>query len=93
MRDKFVKFKFDKAASMNEVEQTLRLACLATESLHGPDRVRLEAKFTVNRQKRNCLIDAASEVGKTLALIFGGYVRCEFGDSAVTMERAGAAKA
>jgi hypothetical protein len=35
------------------------------------------------------MIDAACEVGRTLALIFGGYARREFGDGAVRMERAG----
>jgi len=101
MSDKqYVQFVFEKSAPMHEVEQTLRLACLATESLHGPDRMRLQASFLINRSKRNCLIHSASEVGMTLALIFSGFVKREFGEdgvkiktpSACTLEIRGAPK-
>lgn len=85
MREQYVRFLFGKTAPMDEVEKTLRLACLAAESLHGPQRVRLEAKYRIHRSKRTCSIDSSSEVGLTLALIFGGYARCEFGRRTVRM--------
>jgi hypothetical protein len=74
---------------MDEVEGTLHLARLAAESLHGEDRVRLDAKFAIDRAAHTCVIDTTCEVGRTLALIFAGYARREFGDDAVRMERAG----
>lgn len=80
-----VRFAFDTSVPMTEVEATLRLALLAVESLHGEDRVRLDAKVTVDRATRVCVIDVASEVGRALALVFGGYIRREFGDAAVNM--------
>lgn len=89
MPEILVQFVFDKTASMEEVEGTLHLARLAVESLHGEDRVRLDAKFTIDRTAHTCVIDAACEIGRALALIFAGYVRREFGEGAVRMERAG----
>lgn len=88
MNRSIVRFAFDMSAPMSEVETTLRLALLAVESLHGEDRVRLDAKFAIDRAARVCVIDAACEVGRTLVLIFGGYARREFGEGAVRMERA-----
>ena len=82
-----VKFTFDRTVSMPDVEATLRLAILACESLHGEDRVRLETRIRTARAKRVVEIDNASDAGQTLALVFGGYVRREFGDDAVQVER------
>ena len=84
-----VQFTFDRSVSMDEVDGTLQLALLAVDSLHGEDRVRLEAKFILDRAKRTCSVDASSEVGRTLVLIFGGYLRREFGNDAVKMRRSG----
>jgi len=81
-----IRFTFDDSASMEEVAGTLHLARIAAESLHGEDRVRLETAFVIDRPGRACIIDAACEAGRTLALIFGGYARREFGGGAVCME-------
>jgi len=89
MPEILVRFIFDKTTPMDEVEGTLHLARLAVESLHGEDRVRLDAKFAIDRAAHTCMIDAACEVGRALAMIFAGYVRREFGEGAVRMERAG----
>lgn len=82
-----VKFTFDRTVPMPDVEATLRLAILACESLHGEDRVRLETRIRTASTKRAVEIDSASDAGRTLALVFGGYVRREFGDDAVRVER------
>ncbi len=78
-----VKFAFNDSVSMPEVEATLRLALLAVESLHGEDRLRLETRTKVDRARHACLVDTTTEVGRTLAAIFGGYVRREFGEEAI----------
>jgi hypothetical protein len=78
-----VKFAFKDSVPMPEVEATLRLALLAAESLHGEDRVRIETRARLDRGGRACVIDTATEVGRTLAAIFGGYVRREFGEEAI----------
>lgn len=87
MSDAMVRFTFNGSIPAEEIEGTLRLACLAAESLHGADRVHLEARHTVDHATRTVIIDMTEEVGRTLALIFGGYARREFGDDAVKMTR------
>ncbi|MCC7409534.1 MAG: hypothetical protein IT442_15830 [Phycisphaeraceae bacterium] len=83
-----VTFTFQDSVPMAEVESTLRLAVLAVESLHGEDRVRLEARAKVDRQARVCVIDTSLDVGRTLATVFGGFVRREFGEEAFTIAQA-----
>ena len=75
-----IRFVFGTHVSMDEVEGTLKLAQIATESLHGRGRVELEAPWDTDLRERSVLIDAMSDAGRTLALIFLGYVRREFGD-------------
>jgi len=81
-----VRFDFNKSIPMSEVEATLRLALLAVQSLHGEDRLRLEAHVSMNHSRRMCFVDTTTEVGRTLALIFAGYIRREFGDAAYGMQ-------
>lgn len=75
-------FRFEPGVTMTDVEQTLHLARLAAGSLHGEDRVRLQARATVKKSDRTVEIDTSRDVGQSLALIFGGYVRREFGSGA-----------
>jgi hypothetical protein len=78
-----VQFSFDASVPMAEVEATLRLALMAVESIHGEDRVRLEASFGIDRESRVCVIGSSTDAGRLLALVFGGFVRREFGEAAV----------
>lgn len=86
MMNTLAKFRFHDAVSMDEVHATLRLAVLAIQSVHGEERVRLEAPIQVDAQARTCVIDATRRVGRTLALVFAGYVRREFGGHMVHFE-------
>jgi hypothetical protein len=45
----------------------------------------MEASYQLNKRNRTVVIDAHSEAGHTLALVFGGYVRREFGADAVKL--------
>lgn len=80
-------FRFHSDISMADVRTTLLLAQLAAASLHGDDRVRLQAEATLDVKQRLCRIDTSREVGQALALIFAGYVRREFGEKAVHITR------
>ena len=80
MRSAIIKFGFDKRVDMKDVDATLRLALLAVESLHGEDRVRIEARTRLDTQGHEVLIDSSTGVGRDLAAIFGGFVRREFGE-------------
>jgi hypothetical protein len=83
MQRNATQFIFDAEVSMQEVEATLLLSRLATESLHGFDRVELEASAHVDHGQRSVAIEQNSDVAHTLALIFLGYCRREFGESAI----------
>jgi hypothetical protein len=78
-----VKFYFDLSVSIQEAEGTLQLALMAVGSMYGPDRMRLEAQTKLCLAQRTCSIDISTEVGRSLAAIFLGYVRREFGDQAM----------
>jgi hypothetical protein len=82
-----IRFTFSPYVPLREVEGTLKLAELAAQSLHGPERVELEAPCESDRGQRSVIISTNTEVGRTLASIFLGYCRREFGYDAVQMER------
>jgi len=88
MAEERVMFRFSKRVAIDEIEGTLRLACLAVESLHGTERVQLEARYAIARAHRTVTITVMNDVGKTLALVFSGYARREYGEQAVAMGQA-----
>lgn len=79
-------FTFADSVSMSEVEATLRLARLAVQSVHGAERVRMEVRLELDHGTRTCRIDGSNRIGRMFALVFGGYVRREFGNQQVTFE-------
>jgi hypothetical protein len=72
---------------MGEAAATFQLAVLAAESLHGADRVALDAVYRVDHGARTIEVDRSTSVGCTLALVFLGYARREFGADAFKMRR------
>jgi hypothetical protein len=72
---------------MDEVSGTFDLAMLATEALHGADRVALEALYKVDPDSRTVEVDRSTGVGGTLAVVFLGYCRREFGSESFRMKR------
>ena len=91
MTDRHIlRFSFDGSVPAHEVENTLLLAVLAAEGLHGPSRVRLETQYCFDAEKRTCVIDVGSEVGRDVSNILAGFAIREFGEDAFTVCRAGA---
>jgi hypothetical protein len=82
-----INFIFDASVDMTEVDNTLSLARVAVESIHGQDRVTLEMHATVDPPLRSCQIDTSLDLGRTLAVVFAGFVRREFGDDVVRVQR------
>src|SRR5688500_15590199 len=78
-------FHFRPHLSMYDVRGTLRLAQVAAESLHGIERVELEARCRVDRIRHHICIDTSTDAGRELALIFLGFVRKEFGPDCVSV--------
>lgn len=79
-------FTFDQTVPLEDVEGTLELSRLAAGILHGMERVELEAPCTLDRGARTVTITTATDAGRTLATIFLGYVRREFGGKSVLVQ-------
>jgi len=81
------RYTFPTASPLDDVEAALVLALFATESLHGESQVRLETAHYFDLERRSCVIDAQTEVGRDLNRLFVGFLRREFGDDAFSVER------
>jgi hypothetical protein len=81
------RYVFTPDVSVEDIQITLLLAILAVESLHGESQVRLDAAHFLNSDKRGCVIDAGTPVGRDLNRLFVGYCCREFGTDAVRVER------
>jgi hypothetical protein len=67
------------AARPPEVEGSIVLALLATESLHGECEVQLTAPHFLDKGRRACIVDATSSVGGDFNRLLLGFLRREFG--------------
>jgi hypothetical protein len=90
MAPNIYRFEFVESVSMVEVEETLMLAIIATESLHGESQARLDIEHEFSVEKRTCAINATTSVGADLNRLFVGFVTREFGAGAFQVERVGA---
>lgn len=82
MPSEIYRYTFDQSVSMSDAESTLQLAILAAESLLGESIVRLDAAYSIDEQRRVFVVDAGTEVGRSICRIFTGYLTREFGDHA-----------
>lgn len=87
MTKELYRYVFTPDAPIEEVEASLLLAILATESLHGESQVRLDAAHYFDPAKRACVIDAGTPVGQDLNRLFTGFIGREFGPDAFMVER------
>ena len=60
---------------------------MAAESLHGQAQVRLDAAHAVDAEKRSCVVDASTPVGRDLNRLFIGFVSREFGPDSFEVDR------
>ena len=90
MARELYRYNFDSKIPFREIEESMLLAVLAAEGFHGRSLVRLDASFSLDRTKRSCVIDAATDVGRSIARIFTGFISHEFGEGAFKVERLGA---
>ena len=87
MNHDIYKYEFSFNVPIDEVERSLALSVLTTESLHGRTRVRLDASFCIDKKEHACVVDAGTEVGCHIASIFTGYLTREFGENAFRVKR------
>ena len=88
MTKEIYRYVFFADVPMEEVEASILLAVLATESIHGESQVRLDASHYLDHAARACVIDAGTEVGKDFNRLFVGFLSREFGPDAFEVERA-----
>ena len=85
--DGVYKFSFNENVPGKEVEENLFWAVFNAESVFGKPKVRLDASFLFDRQKKVCVIDKTTEVGQHIAQIFTSLMTREFGEEAFKVER------
>lgn len=82
MDGKHYVFTFSDTVPMAGVDETLLMAVVAAEGIHGRARVRLDVKFATNAEGRTCTVSADSEAGQSVAKIFAELLVLEIGDGA-----------
>lgn len=81
------RYQFPNDIPIEEIEASLLLAIFAAENLHGESLVRLDAAHAMDRDRRVCVIDANTQVGRDINQLFIGFVRREFGEDSFRVER------
>jgi hypothetical protein len=81
------RYTFGTGIPIEEVEATLHLAVLAAEGLHGEAEVRLKGAHSFNSERRRCVIDAVTAVGRDINRLFVSFLRHEFGAHTFQVER------
>lgn len=81
------RYSFSADVPIEEVEDTLILALVATEALHGAAQTPLDVALCFDRLQRTCVIDASTQVGRDLNRVFVGFVRIQFGANACHIDR------
>lgn len=87
MTKRLYRYTFSAEVPTEEVEATLVLAVMATDSLHGEAQTRLDAAHYLDPAMRACVIDAGTPVGRDLNRLFIGFVSREFGPDSFDVER------
>lgn len=85
-QEKLYRYSFQPEALLEDVEASIVLALMATESLHGESQVRLDASHYLDHEQRACVIDASTPVGRDLNRLFVGFLNREFGADSFQVE-------
>lgn len=81
------RYRFNETAPLKDVEESLLLAIVAAECLHGESRVRLDVSYCISKQKRACVVDTSTPAGEDVNSIFTGFISREFGEEAFQVQR------
>lgn len=80
-------FTFDRSVPFEDIDETLMVATLAAESIHGRTRIYFDARYEAYRKNNTCWIDADTDVGQHIARIFSGFMVRLFGEQSFKVER------
>lgn len=78
MQSQIYRYTFAPSVDRDEVETTVLLTVLATESLHGV-QAQLDAAHYLDPDEMTCVVDAGTEVGRDFNRLLIGFLRREFG--------------
>src|SRR5262245_45507348 len=81
------RIQFGDTLNLNDVQETLLLAELAAESIHGVAAVVLSGMHALDRQSKICEIDATAPAGQDLSRLFISFLLHEFGEGAFHVQR------
>jgi hypothetical protein len=87
MTKELYRYTFKPDVPLEDLETSLLLAVLATESLHGEAQVRLDAAHFFDPASRACVIDADTPVGRDINRLFVGFIQREFGEGSFHVDR------
>jgi hypothetical protein len=73
--------------SARDIDDALAIALLAVASLHGEAQTKLDAAHHVDPARKECVIDAATDVGRSLNRVFAGILQREFGGESFRVRR------
>lgn len=82
-----LRYTFEPAVSLSEIEASLLLARWATEALHGEVSVELTAEWELNAPERTLMVDATSAAGRDFNSILLGFLKREFRAAQFVVER------
>ncbi|MCP4662412.1 MAG: hypothetical protein GY856_44000 [bacterium] len=80
MNDSHYRYQFPEGADMADVENTLLMAVIAAEGIHGRARVRIDADFDVDHDQRTCRVSSCCVAGESIARVFTEFLLLERGD-------------
>lgn len=81
------RYTFAGLSPFEDIMRTLDLALVAVQGIHGESRARLDVRFADDPDKRTIVIDNDTHAGEDLNLVFVAFVRRQFMDAAVHIER------
>ena len=85
--DGVYRFHFKDKIDARDIEERLCWAVFNAESLFGKPRVRLDVSLYFDQDKKSCVIDKSTDVGRHIAQVFTSLVCREFGEESFTVER------
>jgi hypothetical protein len=81
------RYEFDQKVAAEEIEASLLIALIGTESLHGETATQLGSSHLFDAAKHVCIVDVETPVGRDFNSLFAGFLRREFGPEAFRVRR------
>ncbi len=87
MESKIYTYQFDKSLSVNAIKETLLLAVIGAEGIHGATQLKLDNPIKFEKQGRLVTLDASTNIGKAIARIFTNLLQRQFPENNFQVSR------